>query len=168
MTTTPRLVIATDGSALGNPGPAGWAWAAASLNMSTPQVWAAGSIGHGTNNEAELMALLEVLRSVPAHLPLELRMDSQYALNAAEKWRHGWKRRQWKTAAGQPVKNLDIIVAIDAALEGRDIKYVWVKAHQGAGRGDPLNEFVDAAAKAAAAAGRAGRAIPAGPGWPQQ
>lgn len=166
--TTARLVVATDGSSLGNPGPSGWSWAAQAPGGATPQVWAAGGISYGTNNEAELTALLRVLEAVPASVPLEIRMDSRYALDAASKWRHGWRRKNWVTGAGKPVANKDIIVSIDALLSGRDVTFVWVKAHQAAGRGDRLNEFVDQAARAASTAIRHKRVVNEGPGWPKK
>lgn len=168
MSARTRLVVATDGSALSNPGPAGWAWAATAPGGGTPQVWAAGPLGTNTNNVAELTALRELLRAVPASVPLEVRADSQYVINCVTEWIHGWRRRGWKTAAGAPVKNRDLIVEIDALLAGRDVVFRWVKAHQARG-GDPLNEFVDEAARAAATSVRAGTTPgPAvlGPGWP--
>ena len=147
-----RCIAATDGSCLGNPGEAGWAWAL-TRNPETLEVTASdsGALGIATNNVAELTALLELLKAVPAEQPLEVRMDSQYALNAASKWRHGWKRRGWKKADGKPVLNQELIMEIDEHLEGRDIQYVWVKAHQVGG--DVLNDHVDRAARAAATAG---------------
>lgn len=147
-----RWIAATDGSALGNPGEAGWAWALTKdPDDLTPDESDSGALGISTNNVGELRALLELLRSTPADQPLEVRMDSQYALNSASKWRHGWKRRGWRKADGKPVANQELMVDIDAAMEGRDIVFVWVKAHQM--NGDPLNDFVDKAARAAARAG---------------
>lgn len=147
-----RWIAATDGSALGNPGEAGWAWALTKdpADM-TPDAHANGALGVSTNNIAELTALLELLKSTPADQPLEIRMDSQYALNSASKWRHGWKRRGWRKADGKPISNEELIRAIDDAMEGRDLKFVWVKAHQA--DGDKLNDFVDRSAREAATAG---------------
>lgn len=147
-----RWIAATDGSCLGNPGEAGWAWAL-TRDPETLDVEesAAGALGIATNNVAELTALLELLKAVPVDQPLEIRLDSQYTLNAASKWRHGWKRRGWMKADGKPVMNKELMIAIDEQLQGRDIEYVWVKAHQVGG--DPLNDFVDRAARAAATAG---------------
>lgn len=147
-----RWIAATDGSCLGNPGEAAWAWALTrDPDDLTPDDSASGALGVTTNNVAELTALLELLKATPADQPLEVRMDSQYALNAASKWRHGWKRRGWKKADGKPVMNQELMMDIDTHLDGRDIKFVWVKAHQVGG--DPLNDFVDRAARDAATTG---------------
>lgn len=163
---TRTLVAATDGSALGNPGPAGWAY------YIDEGSWAAGNFPRATNNVGELRAVLELLRAVPAAVPLEVRADSQYVIKALygmggqPAWIHGWRRRGWKTATGTPVANQDLIVAIDALLTGRSapVTFVWVKAHRAVG-GDPWNEAADARANAAAQAARAGRAPACGPGY---
>ena len=110
--------------------------------------WAAGPLGDATNNVAELTALEQLLSAAPATVPLEVRMDSQYAMNAVTKWLPGWKRRGWKTASGGPVANRELIVRIDALLADRDVKFVYVPAHQV--DGDPLNAFADQAASDAA------------------
>lgn len=110
--------------------------------------WAAGPLGDATNNVAELTALEQLLSASRATVPLEVRMDSQYAMNAVTKWLPGWKRRGWKTASGGPVANRELIVRIDALLADRDVKFVYVPAHQV--DGDPLNAFADQAASDAA------------------
>src|SRR5690242_7144424 len=78
-----KVIAATDGSALGNPGPAGWAWVVEDNGDQTTGCWASGSVPRQTNNWGELTALAELLRVVPVTTPLEIRMDSQYALNCA-------------------------------------------------------------------------------------
>lgn len=143
-----RWIAATDGSALGNPGPGGWAWAISKTDALVVTDWNSGSFAHTTNNIAELQALIDLLEFTPTAQPLEIRIDSQYTLNAASKWRHGWKKRGWKKADGKPVANVDLMMKLDELLEGRDIEYVWVRAHQK--DGDPLNDFVDRKAQAAA------------------
>jgi ribonuclease HI len=110
--------------------------------------WEAGPLGKATNNIAELTALERLLSAVDRAVPLEVRMDSQYAMNAVTTWLPGWKKRGWKTASGGPVANRDLIVRIDSLLAGRDVTFAYVAAHQVGG--DPLNAFVDQAASDAA------------------
>jgi ribonuclease HI len=146
---TNRIIAACDGACKGNPGPAAWAWVVAKEADGRPGRWEAGPLGTATNNIAELTALEQLLSTVDSAVPLEVRMDSQYAMNAVTKWLPGWKKRGWKTAAGSPVANRDLIVRIDALLAGRDeVEFVYVPAHQV--DGDPLNAFADQAASAAA------------------
>ncbi|MFR0354790.1 ribonuclease H family protein [Streptomyces sediminimaris] len=142
-----RVVAACDGASKGNPGPAGWAWVVADETES-PARWEAGPLGRATNNVAELTALERLLTATDPGVPLEVRMDSQYAMKAVTTWLPGWKRNGWKTAAGKPVANRELVVRIDALLEGRSVDFRYVPAHQV--DGDPLNDFADRAASQAA------------------
>ena len=150
------IIAAADGSALGNPGPAGWAW------YVDESCWAAGGWTTSTNNRGELTAVLELLRAT-AHTGQDLliQADSQYVINSLTKWRHGWKRRGWRKADGKPVLNDDLIKELDAALAGREVRFEWVRGHVG----HPLNEAADVRARAAATAFQRGAAVHAGPGW---
>ena len=143
-----RVLAACDGACKRNPGPAAWAWVIANDANGGPGRWAAGPLGTATNNIAELTALEQLLEAVDPSAPLEVRMDSQYAMNAVTTWLPNWRKRGWKTASGSPVANRDLVVRIDALLTGRDVKFIHVPAHQS--NGDPLNAFADAAASASA------------------
>ncbi|WFR84693.1 ribonuclease HI family protein [Arthrobacter sp. Y-9] len=153
------ITAAADGSALGNPGPAGWAW------YIDDDTWRAGGWPHGTNNQGELMAVLDLLRST-AHRsdePLKILCDSQYVINCLTKWMPGWKRKGWRKADGKPVLNVDLLKELDAALKGRNVAFEWVKGHAG----HSLNEAADDRARAVATAyQRGGKSIPSGPGFP--
>ena len=151
------IIAAADGSALGNPGPAGWAW------YVDDDRWASGGWPHGTNNMGELMAVLDLLQQT-AHLDEELRVycDSQYVINTITKWMAGWKRRGWRKGDGKPVMNVELVKALDAAMTARQVEFVWVKGHAG----HVLNEAADRLANAAATAYRDGRTPEPGPGMP--
>ncbi|MEU6659019.1 ribonuclease H [Streptomyces sp. NPDC046821] len=142
-----RVIAACDGASKGNPGPAGWAWVVADAGE-TPVRWEAGALGKATNNVAELTALERLLAATDPSVPLEVRMDSQYAMKAVTTWLPGWKRNGWKTAAGKPVANQELVTRIDALLDGRTVEFRYVPAHQV--DGDPLNDFADRAASQAA------------------
>ena len=142
-----RLVAACDGASKGNPGPAAWAWVIAD-ESETPDRWEAGPLGKATNNVAELTALERLLAATDPGVALEIRMDSQYAMKAVTTWLPGWKRNGWKTSAGKPVANQDLVVRIDELLDGRSVEFRYVPAHQV--DGDPLNDFADRAASQAA------------------
>ncbi|AVH60531.1 MULTISPECIES: ribonuclease H family protein [Streptomyces] len=142
-----RVVAACDGASKGNPGPAGWAWVVADGDE-TPTRWEAGPLGTATNNVAELTALERLLTAIAPEVPLEIRMDSQYAMKAVTTWQPGWKRKGWKTAAGKPVANQELVARIDELLDGRTVEFRYVPAHQV--DGDRLNDFADRAASQAA------------------
>jgi ribonuclease HI len=150
------IVAAADGSALGNPGPAGWAWYVDEDN------WAAGGWRHATNNQGELKAVLELFRAT-AHLDDDLVVlcDSQYVINSVTKWMRGWKAKGWRKSDGKPVLNVELLRELDAALAGRRYRFEWVKGHVG----HLLNEAADTRARAVAEAYQANTSIPAGPGW---
>ncbi len=152
------IIAAADGSALGNPGPAGWAW------YVDDEHWAAGGWKHATNNQGELMAVLELFRAT-AHLDDDLLVlcDSQYVINTVTKWMRGWKAKGWRKGDGKPVMNLEIIKELDTAMVGRRYRFEWVRGHAG----HPLNEAADIRARTVSEAFQAGRPIPEGPGWPR-
>ena len=135
------LVAAADGSALGNPGPAGWAW------YVDEDTWEAGGWPHGTNNMGELKAVLALLEATAdqPERPLRILCDSQYAINCITRWMPGWKRNGWRKKDRKPVLNRDLLEALDAAMQGRRCEFEWVKGHAG----HALNEAADARARAA-------------------
>jgi ribonuclease HI len=150
------ITAAADGSALGNPGPAGWAW------YIDDDRWAAGGWKHGTNNMGELKAVLELFRAT-AHTGEDLLVlcDSQYVINSVTKWMPGWKKKGWRKGDGKPVLNLDLLQEIDEAIAGRKYRFEWVKGHVG----HVLNEAADARARGAAEAYQRGLDVPTGPGF---
>jgi ribonuclease HI len=151
------ITAAADGSALGNPGPCGWAWYIDDAN------WAAGGSPHGTNNQGELQAVLELLRatSAVAGEKLVIECDSRYVIDSVTKWMPGWKRKGWRKADGGPVLNRELLEGIDAELRGRDVSFSWVKGHAG----HPLNEAADQRANAAATAYQRKQEPDRGPGF---
>lgn len=151
------ITAAADGSALGNPGPAGWAW------YVNDDCWRAGGWPHGTNNQGELMAVLDLFRS-SKHLAsedLHILCDSQYVINSVTKWMPGWKRKGWRKSDGKPVLNVELLKEIDRELAGRKYTFEWVRGHAG----HDLNEAADDRARAAATAYQQGVAVRQGPGF---
>lgn len=154
---TQEIIAAADGSALGNPGPAGWAW------YIDDDHWASGGWAHGTNNMGELKAVLDLFEATASRPEAKLRVycDSQYVINSLTKWMPGWKKKGWKKSDGKPVLNRDLLEALDRALTGRDYEFIWVKGHAG----HELNEKADSLANGAARAYQEGREPAHGPGF---
>lgn len=149
-------VVAVDGSALGNPGPAGWAW------YVDENCWAAGGWPSSSNNRGELTALLELLKATAStNEELHVLADSQYVINSVTKWMSGWKKRGWRKSDKSPVLNADLMQAIDKAITGRKVSFEWVRGHSG----HPLNEAADDKARAAATAYQRHGSVESGPGW---
>ena len=149
------LIAAADGSALGNPGPAGWAW------YIDESRWRAGGWPRATNNQGELMAVIDLLHATAGTgEALRVLCDSQYVINSVTQWMPGWKRRGWRKSDGKPVLNRELLEALDAALQGREVRFEWVKGHAG----HDLNEAADLRARTAAEAFQRGAEPDQGPG----
>lgn len=141
---TPDVTIYTDGACKGNPGPGGWgAWLSSSGH--DKELW--GGEPLTTNNRMELTAVIEALASLKRSCRITLYTDSQYVRQGITEWIHNWKRRGWKTADKQPVKNVDLWQRLDALAALHRIDWRWVKGHAG----DPGNERADALANRGAA-----------------
>ncbi|MEE6282155.1 ribonuclease H family protein [Georgenia sp. MJ170] len=136
-------IIATDGSAIRNPGPTGWAW----VDQRTRQT-GAGRFDHGTNNIGEMSAVIEALDYAGPDGDILIRADAKYVIDMATKWLPGWKRRGWKKGDGNPPENLELVKRLDAALQSRRgrTEFEWVRGHSG----DEFNDIVDALANAQA------------------
>ena len=125
-----EALVWTDGACSGNPGPGGWAAIVVPADGGDP-VELSGGEPHTTNNRMELTAALEGLRALPAGSRAVIVTDSQLMLNSMTTWLPGWKRKGWKTAAGKPVKNQDLLRALDEEI-GRhaSVRWHWVKGHE--------------------------------------
>lgn len=137
--------IYTDGSSRGNPGPGGWA---ALLRFRGREREIGGREPWTTNNRMELLAAIHGLEALRRPCRVRLVTDSTYVRDGITRWIAAWKRRGWRTAGGQPVKNVDLWERLDAAASGHDVEWVWTRGHSG----HPENERVDRRARAEAAA----------------
>lgn len=136
-----HVVIYTDGACKGNPGPGGWGvW----LRSGGAEKELCGGEAETTNNRMELTAVIEALAALKRPCRVSLHLDSEYVRKGITEWITGWKAKGWRTAARQPVKNVDLWQRLDAlvASGGHQIEWHWVKGHAG----DPGNERADALA----------------------
>lgn len=151
-----EFLVWTDGACSGNPGAGGWGAIVVGPDRAEP-VELSGGERQTTNNRMELTAALEGLRSLPDGARAAVVTDSQLMLNSMTKWLPGWKRKGWRTAAGTPVKNQDLLMALEGEVERLGaVRWHWVRGHE---TGDAhahkaLNDRADQLAVAAAAAAR--------------
>ena len=143
----PHVEIATDGACKGNPGPGGWGVV---LRFGTVEKDLAGGEPGTTNNRMELMAAIMGLEALKRPSRVTLSTDSRYVMDGLTKWIHGWLRNGWKTADRKPVKNADLWQRLLSAAQPHQIKWTWVKGHDG----HPDNERADKLASDAAIAVR--------------
>jgi ribonuclease HI len=138
----PSLVeIFTDGACRGNPGPGGWA---VILRYRGVEKELTGYDPDTTNNRMEMMAAIAGLEALKRPCRVRLYSDSQYLRDGITKWIDGWKRRGWRTADKQPVKNIDLWQRLDIAAARHVVGWEWVRGHAG----HPENERADALARA--------------------
>jgi ribonuclease HI len=138
-----QVEIFTDGSCLGNPGPGGYG---AILRYKQHEKTFSAGYHLTTNNRMELMAAIVALEALREPCEVVLSTDSQYVRQGITSWIHNWKKRGWKTASKQPVKNVDLWQRLDLALKPHQVRWEWVKGHAG----HPENERCDELARNAA------------------
>jgi ribonuclease HI len=120
--------IYTDGACKGNPGPGGWG---AVLEYDGTEREIFGGEPATTNNRMELTAVIEALATLKRPCKIILHTDSQYVQKGITEWIRGWKARGWRTAAKEPVKNVDLWKKLDEAVAQHQIEWIWVKGHAG-------------------------------------
>jgi len=120
--------IYTDGACKGNPGPGGWG---AVLEFDGKERELFGGEAATTNNRMELMAVIEALSALTRPCRIVLHTDSQYVQKGITEWIRQWKVRGWRTAAKEPVKNVDLGKRLDELVGPHEIEWVWVKGHAG-------------------------------------
>lgn len=144
-----KVIVYTDGSSRGNPGPGGYGavlrYTAPSGKLHTLEL--SGGYDRTTNNRMELLGVISALEALNRPCEVEVHSDSQYVCNAFNQhWVEGWIRRGWKTSQKKPVKNVDLWKRLLAAKKPHSVSFHWVKGHAG----HEFNERCDQLACAAA------------------
>ena len=134
--TTKNVQIYTDGACRGNPG-IGGCGAKLSYHDTVKEIY--GGEQETTNNRMEMMAVIQALATLTKASDVTLHSDSKYVLQGINDWMPNWKKKNWKTAAKKPVKNVDLWKQIDQLAQQHTIQWVWVKGHSG----NPGNERAD-------------------------
>ena len=150
MSELPQVMIHTDGACSGNPGPGGWA---ALLQAGDRQRALQGYEADTTNNRMELMAAIVALETLKRPCRVDLFTGSQYLKQGLEQWLAGWRKKNFRTASGSPVKNQDLWIRLDEARGRHQLTLHWVRGHAG----DPGNEEADRLAREALERGRGSR-----------
>ena len=120
--------IYTDGACRGNPGPGGWG---VLMRYDGVEKTLHGGEARTTNNRMELMAAIQALEALSRPCSVDLTTDSQYVRKGITEWMAAWKRRGWKTASRQPVKNRDLWERLDTLSQRHEIRWHWVRGHTG-------------------------------------
>ncbi len=137
-----EVSLFTDGACSGNPGPGGWG---ALLRYREHEKELSGGEPATTNNRMEMLAVINGLEALKQPSRVRICTDSQYVMKGITEWLAAWKRRGWKTADRQPVKNVDLWQRLETALAPHHVEWQWVRGHNG----HPENERVDKLARLA-------------------
>jgi len=136
-----RVEIYTDGACSGNPGAGGWG---ALLRWKDVEKELSGAEEDTTNNRMEMTAVIEALQALKRPCNITLYTDSKYVMNGINEWLPNWKKNNWKTANKKTaVKNVDLWQKLDELIAQHEIRWVWVKGHNG----NKDNERVDELAR---------------------
>jgi ribonuclease HI len=133
-----EAVIYCDGACSGNPGPGGWGTI---VEQNGARRELSGGQPKTTNNQMEIMAMIEGLKVVAAGTRVKIVTDSEYVAKGATTWIKGWIRNGWKTASKQPVKNKELWQQLHALLQERPHSIEWVKGHAGHAENERCDEL---------------------------
>ena len=131
-----EVEIFTDGACKGNPGPGGYGCI---LRYEGKSKELKGNSRQTTNNIMEMMAAIVALQELKEPCKVSLTTDSQYLVKGATEWLAGWKRKGWKTASRQPIKNKELWEEVSRLIDMHQITWLWTRGHSG----HPENERCD-------------------------
>jgi len=133
-----KIVIYTDGACSGNPGKGGWG---AILMFKEHEKKISGGLKETTNNQMEIRAVIEALKSIKKPSEIIINTDSKYVMDGITKWINGWKKNGWRTAERKPVKNSELWHELDEEVNRHNIEWRWVKGHSGNKYNDIADEL---------------------------
>ncbi|MEK7148432.1 MAG: RNase H family protein [Patescibacteria group bacterium] len=130
------IIIYTDGSSRGNPGPGGWG-AIIATNERVVEIGSGDK--HTTNNKMELSAAIESLgfvRNLGGAYTIDMRVDSKYVINGITKWVAGWEKNGWINSKKEEVLNRDLWeafaeVVADLQMSACKISWNYTPGHAG-------------------------------------
>jgi len=143
--TSKNIVIYTDGAASGNPGPGGYGTV---LLYGDLRKELSGGFRKTTNNRMELLAVIEGLKALKASCNVTVYSDSKYIVDAIEKgWLVNWIKRNWVKSNKERVLNPDLWQQLCVLLSKHNVKFIWVKGHDGNIENERCDELAVAAYK---------------------
>jgi ribonuclease HI len=147
MSTTAHVHLFTDGACSGNPGPGGWAFILRHLRTGKEKYESGASV-ETTNNQMELTAVIEGLKTLQRPCRVILFTDSKYVGNGMSEWMPKWKANGWARRVGKKnvaIKNLDLWKGLDSHLAQHAVEFSWVAGHSGHEENDQCDAMAVAA-----------------------
>lgn len=138
----PHVEIYTDGACSGNPGVGGFG---AILRSGEKEKEISGCDEMTTNNRMELLAVISALEAMKKPCRITVTTDSNYVVKGMTEWIQSWIRNKWKTSQKKDVLNRDLWERLLKASSQHEVKWKWIKGHNG----HPENERCDELAREA-------------------
>lgn len=142
-----EIIIYTDGSARGNPGPAGWG---AVILIDKKKFEIGGREKHATNNQMEIRAVIEALKFLKKNLPaqagkikseINIFSDSKYVIHGITEWIFNWQKNNWRNANKKPVLNKELWQELFELVQDFEIKWTYVEGHTGIEHNERADEI---------------------------
>jgi ribonuclease HI len=130
--------VYTDGACSGNPGPGGWG---SVLIFNGHRRELSGGAADTTNNRMELMAVIAAMQVLKRPCHVTIYTDSVYVMKGMTEWLPQWKKRNWRTAGRQAVKNVDLWQLLEQVLDAHTVGWKWVKGHSGIRENERADEL---------------------------
>ena len=144
-----QVILFTDGSCLGNPGPGGWAcllrWGSVEKELS-------GAQADTTNNRMELQAVIAGLSALKEPAMVRVVTDSQYVQRGMAQHLSRWIQNSWRNSKGVPVANRDLWEAMQRESSRHEVTWTWVRGHGASAEQNRCDELAQAAARSLMAA----------------
>ena len=121
-----NVTIYADGACSGNPGKGGWG---AVLKFGATEKELSGFNPHTTNNQMELLGVIEALKSLKEPCEVNIYSDSKYVVQGCNEWMSAWIKNSWRTSTNKPVKNIDFWKQLQELIQFHETKFHWVKGH---------------------------------------
>ena len=123
-----KIFLYSDGSSLGNPGPGGYGTL---IKYKDNIKTLSGGAKNTTNNQMELLGVIEGLKALKEPCDVEIISDSKYVTQGINEWLKNWQKNGFKTAAKKPVKNYELWQEYLSVSKKHNITASWVKGHAG-------------------------------------
>ena len=147
MNEKPQVIIYTDGSCSGNPGPGGWG---ALLQFGKHEKELSGAEKQTTNNRMEITAAVMALRALREPCRVEIYTDSEYLKKGITDWIHNWKKLGWRRGSPgktKPLANADLWKELDQAITDHLVNWHWIKGHAGHSENERVDRLAFTAMK---------------------
>ena len=131
-----KINLYTDGACSGNPGPGGWG---AILVFNGTEKEFSGGTKNTTNNQMELLAVIEGLKALKQPCEVHIVSDSKYVIQAIQEWLPNRKKNNWLGSNKKEIKNVELWQEFDLVSKNHVLTLEWVKGHAG----HPMNERCD-------------------------